>query len=110
MTRHKIKIKAPFAAMGTQVWIDDMKIGGVQNIAFEHPVGEMPTVVLTLSPESLEIHGDVNIEMLTADISALNQLAWAQFFEMSQDGKVFLTGAALRMLLAMVPPSRDLTS
>jgi len=41
--------------MGTKVWLDDMKVNGLVNIAIEHRLGELPVVTLELYPLDNEI-------------------------------------------------------
>ncbi len=57
MKRPDIKVEVAFGLQGTRVWIDGKPIGGVVDIQFQHPVDEMPSIVLKLQPRSVEING-----------------------------------------------------
>lgn len=96
---HKIKVESSFSLSGTRVWIDDKEINGVRNVQFEHCVYAPPLVILTISPNSVEISGDAATAKLIHAIPVSQEILWAQLAERLHDGTVRLTMAGLQALL-----------
>jgi hypothetical protein len=105
---HEIKVKADFSLCGTKVWIDDKEINGVQNIQFEHPVNAPPVVVLTISPNTVEISGEAATAMMTQNMPVSQEILWANLAERLHDGTIRVTPAGMRVLLSAIPQKERL--
>ena len=106
---HKIKIESKFSLCGMKVWIDNKEINGVCNIQFEHHVDAPPIVVLTISPNSVEISGEAAVAMLTKDIPVSQEILWASLAERLHDGTIRITPAGMRVLLNAISKEDRLT-
>lgn len=107
MKGHKVKIVAPFAVMGTRVWIDDMEMHKVSNVEFAHPVEQMPTVRLTFHPDSIEINGEMGLDKISKYRTVKDQIIVSGLAMQLHDGQITLTQAGFDVLASKAQELED---
>ncbi len=64
-TGHHVKIVTPdFAADGTKVFIDGVRVARLTNVEFKHHVGSAATLLVEFYPESVSLEGEGELTIM----------------------------------------------